>query len=323
MGLTKKLIHRRRPSGLNLIELMIVLGISGMLMAGSLAWFEARKQPAFMDQMHQIQSRIDQSQTNIISNELPAFTAAACDKIPRDPTCPIGSQEVIFATGISFDATPVNARKITFSNYSASTDPTTGKIVAVNTLNSGVAPVSKAPYHAEDVTLPPDMLYRGARMIGGAGCTNTDYSNKDKYYFNGVGSLLAGPITIAMRRNPNSYVYLQDSSNIASLSNLYSTWGGDTPSPGSQYNIPCAIMLSFGSTEMLPPTTTWTPQAVCTKPGLFGIPVSATSSNYSGWPFSWTWDYFVANCVNPGAESRFQAEIFFDFTNHTTKLVTH
>lgn len=89
---------RSRP-GISLVEVIIVLGISSMLIAGSFAWFDSRKSSDFYDQMRQLESRIREVQSENTSNVVPGYSSGDCS--PMTPACPLHTDEEVYATGVS------------------------------------------------------------------------------------------------------------------------------------------------------------------------------------------------------------------------------
>lgn len=236
-------------SGLSLVELTIVLGISSLLVAGSFAWFSSKRSTDFYDSMRQVESAIREAQSEISSNYLPG-QAPGCQTEART-ACPVGKNELIFAVGVGVKvATSANSEtddsdnKLYISNIKASTDPITKKISAVNA----------GSYGSREVLLPSTMKFAGYR-VSLPPCNRPTYDDWTrlnatetlKSAFNDAG-------IITFRKEPNvmnSFV-----GSTSGWATDYATgWGGDDPvrilasNRGAVTSIPCAVMWQFESLE--------------------------------------------------------------------------
>lgn len=244
-------IHRdAHKSGVTLVELIIVLGISTMLIGGAFAWFNSRKSVDFYDQVRQIESQIRSVQSESVSNRAP------------DGATAINSGEELFGTAVGI--APENL----------ASPQTTLRVFHLKQLAPGATGQSEGIDEyggVEDIALPPTMYLAGYRIISP---TDAVCSQKTKPRTSGASvTSPAQQSLIVFRQNRVSYNAFSwpDSTNIPPqlVSGPRPTWSGSISGrPGwrgsyddESYNYtsgsssaplasqPCAVLWLFDSVE--------------------------------------------------------------------------
>lgn len=223
--------------GVTLIELIIVLGISSIIVAGSTAWFESQKSVTFVNEVRQLESEVRLAQSQINTNELPGF-GSGCQTAARTG-CPIGQNQQVFSSLVRMNTTPGNERVLTIDYLSATTNPTTKQVLA-----NGIS-----TYSSRNITLDAGVQYIGSRTLSGV-CASS-YDGWTRRNLMGAGGITTGADGIAFRHDPNVMNHFGGSG-----SSVYQDWGGDNPTStlnagGSIATMPCAVMWQFESVERL------------------------------------------------------------------------
>ena len=238
--------HRRThvPTGLSLIEMVIVLALSSMLVAGSLAWFGSKRSTDFYDQMRQIQSSINEVQSQISSNLVPGYTANSDCNGNRGvgTTCPLADNEQVLATSVAMDLAAPRTIQVKYFKASprSTSDPT---LTSVSSYGSG-----------QNITLPVGLHLAAVKSYSrttGVPCSVGNQLSADSPTL-GLGGISAtGTSLVSFRRSPsvmNSFV-TGGTSDIG----VYADWGGDNPLGLNTIpdSLPCAVVWAFESDEQV------------------------------------------------------------------------
>lgn len=239
-------------SGVTLVELIVVLGISTMLVGGAFAWFNSRKSVDFFDQVRQIESQIRSVQSESVSNRAP------------DGATAISSGEELFGTAVGI------------APETLATPQTTLRVFHLKQLAAGATGQSEGVDEyggVEDIPLPSSLFLAGYQNIAP---TDGVCSQKTKPRTSGSGvTSPAQQSLIVFRQNRVSYnaFSLPDSTNIIPqlTSGPRPTWSGTISArPGwrgsyddESYNYtsgsgatplasqPCAVLWRFESVERI------------------------------------------------------------------------
>lgn len=240
-------IHHK--SGVTLVELIIVLGISTMLMGGVFAWFNSRRSVDFLNQVRQIESQIRSVQSESVSNRAPNGATT------------IASGEELFGTAVGI------------APEALATPQTTLRVFYLKQLAPGPTGQSEGvdEYGAvENIALPSTIYLAGYRIIAP---NDPVCPQKTKPRTSGVS--VTSPTQqslIVFRQNRASYNAFSwpDSTNIPPrlTTGFRPTWSGSiSGQPGwrgsyddESYNYtsvtagplasqPCAVLWLFDSVE--------------------------------------------------------------------------
>lgn len=237
-------------SGVSLVELVLVLGISSMLIVGSLAWFNSRKSVDFSNQVRQIESEIRSIQSESTSNKAPTGGAS------------FALGEELF--GVAVGVTPENL----------AAPQTTMRVYYLKQTAPGATGQSEgiASYSAREIQLPATLYLAGYQNIAP---TDAICSNKVKPKTAGTGvTNVAQQSLIVFRQISGSYnAFSRPDSATVTPESVFGgpkpAWSGTVSSrPGwrgsyddESYNYsgspgvgplasqPCAVLWRFESVE--------------------------------------------------------------------------
>ncbi len=233
----------RHRQAMSLVELLIVLGISTMLIASSMAWFSSQKNSDFYDQMRQVESQIRKIQSDAATNIVPGYDAgsAACNTYPRANTCVLQTDEQVFGSAIAVQKIAGSLNDTIKIYYLKSTAPnaTTKRSESITPFGPGSNPVAITRY-SDSIRLPNNVRYYGYRVYlptpqvdGSYKClvntTDTTWDAGKVSWDNLAANSRFREVStssptaalsysaMVLRRQPNSYYTFWDSSSAATI----------------------------------------------------------------------------------------------------------
>lgn len=245
------------PRGLSLVELMIVLALSSMIVAGSLAWFGSKRSTDFYDQMRQIESSIREVQSEISSNLVPGYAdAAGCTDYPDpSPSCPLSDGDQVLATGVGIgtDLTQSAVTRTLQVRYFKGLAADGHTITDVRSYGEGRQVALPVGIHLAFIKSFPKSLTGTCDVDGELSNSTTEVG--PTVFTTGAPSTVAHWSMITFRRSPsilNSFggngVQLLAGVDVNIDPAVYADWGADNP-VNTIPNTPCATMWGFESDE--------------------------------------------------------------------------
>lgn len=300
----------RSRSGISLVEVLMVLGISSMLIAGSFAWFDARKSSDFYDQVRQIESKIREVQSENTSSMVPGYDSALgspCNQ-PDRSGCAIEGGEEVFGTAVSIMV------------------PNTGDLSTKMRIlyikkgpKSTTAPLQASwvqDYERSEIELPLTIKLEGFTIFGDATCTSGAYNN-----WRNLPQTLSGP-------NYQDFAGAGSKSMVV-FRRITGGYNAFWPSWGSGGSADIAKVLVNSSRPA------WGSLASSSVPGWLGSyddssfiyqttpSGSAATNRLQSQPCAVRWRFgSVERSAADNTKPRFTAEINFNLVDGTTTLVT-
>jgi hypothetical protein len=297
-------IPRRRESGVSLVEVIMVLGISSMLIGGAMAWFDSKKSTDFYDHMRQVESRVREVQSENVSSIVPGFTENSDCKPKVLATCPIAPGEEVYGTAVSMTVPAANVGSPQMRIWYLK------RGVAL----VGVPPQAEdiIPYNTRDITFPADLRFEGYKIFrptnGNLTCNATNYNSYRNLPFL-ANSLEADSLKVSTTNSESLVVFRKVTGtynafwSAAAIGFSDGTpgskpeWDGNSGNPGwrGSYDDPNYI---------------------------YSIP-SASTARLQSQPCAVLWRFgSLERKAGAPTEPRFTAEINFNLVDGTTTLVT-
>lgn len=227
---------------MSLVELVIVLGISSILIAGSFAWFQSRGGTVFYDQMRQIDAYVRQIQSEADSQYVQGFSGnASCikydDRDPLTTTCPLAQKEQVFGVALMAQV-PIAGQQTILTSLRLKRDST-----ATNVTDFGGASAAGPSYQVD----------RGVKFVGyGTTGTTSNCNTTDRAWATIPGALRrttpGNTAAIVFRQQPRTIYAVPN----PTASTPLTSYGGDDPQTAS-IGRDCSMVLHFESVEQISP----------------------------------------------------------------------